>query len=182
LQPAQSFIVLIRHYRLNADNSRTELGGRQLYARPNGELRQTRYDPNDKLNDSNQLPVQARTEEGLFVTSNGIERKLLSSTPVPNDMQQCFRSARCLSANRRFVRRDELVGLQVYVFHDNAPDTQPIEWIEQSYSPKTGFLALRTVTHFRDGSEDVLEATSVEFRDVPDDLNRDIRAMPDKTP
>jgi hypothetical protein len=179
---ARSFTVLTTHYRLNADGSRTNLVGRITYVRANGELRQTPYDPNSTLSPNNQLPVHARTEEGLLATGNGVERKWISSTPVPPDMQKCFRSAKCISANPRFVRTDQLAGLQVYVFHDNLPDSQPIAWMEQSYSPKTGFLALRTIRHFRDGSEDVLEATSVEFKDVPDDLNRDIRAMPDIKP
>lgn len=171
------------HYRINADGSRTDLRDRIVYAKANGEQRVTPFEPNNATGSNPPSPVIARTEEGLFVTSPGIsERKLLSSTAVPQLMQECFRSARCLSANKRFVRTEELAGLQVYVYRDNMPPSNGREWIEQSYSPKTGFLELRKVSHFRDGTEDVLEARSVEFKDVPDDLNDDIKAMPIKNP
>ncbi|MEK6325554.1 MAG: hypothetical protein AABN33_28260 [Acidobacteriota bacterium] len=182
-EPARSFTVVMAHFRINADGSKTNLRDRIVYAKANGEQRQTLYDPNDGRGSTRQSTVVARTEEGLFVTAPGLtERKLLSTTAVPQRMQECFRSARCLSANPRFVRTEELAGLQVYVYRDNVPPPNGMEWIEQSYSPKTGFLALHRVSHFRDGSEDVLKATSVEFKDVPDDLNDDIKTMPIRKP
>lgn len=183
IEPATSYVVIMEHFRISANGSRTELAPRITYAKANGEMRQMPYDPNNGQNLNRQAPSVARFEEGLFATAAGAaERNLISSTSVPLEMQQCFRSDACLRGNPRFVRTDKVAGLQVYVFHDNVPAPQPMEWIEQSYSPKTGFLELRKVRHFRDGSEDVLQATSVEFKNVPDDLNNDIRSLPVKNP
>ncbi len=178
-EAARSYVVVMEHFHTTADGSRTDLAQRIVFVKANGELRQTNYDLKNGQNLNRDAPAVARFEDGLFATAFGVsERNLISSTAVPPEMQKCFRSAECLRANRRFTRTEELAGLQVYVFHDNAPSSQPLEWIEQSYSPKTGFLELRTVRHFRDGSEDVLRAASVEFKSVPDDLNDDIRSMP----
>jgi hypothetical protein len=183
VEVARSYVVIMEHFRISANGSRRELASRIIYAKANGEMRQTGYDPNNGQDLNREAQSVARLEEGLFATASRVaERNLISSTAVPPEMQQCFRSAACLRGNPRFVRTDEVAGLQVYVFHDNVPPPQPMEWIEQSYSPKTGFLELRKVWHYRDGSEDVLQATSVEFKNVPSDLNDDIRSMPVKNP
>ena len=177
IEPARSFVVVTAHFRINADGSRTDLGSRMLHAKTNGELRQSKHDANNATDPNKQSPAVARTEEGVFSTAPGAsDRKLISTTAVPLEMQECFRSNKCLNAAPTLVRTEELAGLRVYVLHDNIPAPHPMEWIEQSYSPKTGYLALRTIRHMRDGSEDILEATSVEFKDVPDELNDDIKA------
>lgn len=183
VEPARSYAVVMANYRIGADGSRTNLNSRVVLANASGELRQTTYDPNNAASLSKQSPLVARTEEGLFATAPGHpERKLISSTPVPKDMSECFRSAKCLSSMPQLVRVEELACLQVYVMHNDIPAPHPMEWMEQSYSPKIGFMPLRKVMHFRDGSEWILEATSVEFKEVPDDINDDIKAMPVRKP
>src|SRR5262245_21637971 len=180
VEPARSFVVTMEHYRIVPDGSRTDLAPRVVFVKANGEARVTPYDPNSGPSLNRQASSTARVAgEGLFATAAGVpERELLSSNEVALETDRCFRSASCLRGNRRFVRTEELAGLLVYVFHDNAPPDHPYEWLEQSYSPKTGFVELRKVVRFKDGHEDVLNATSVEFKSVPDDLNDDIKAMP----
>ena len=52
--------------------------------------------------------------------------------------------------------------------------------MEDSYSPKIGIGSLRAIVHFRDGSEVRSEAVSVEFTEVPEDLNDDLKELPIK--
>jgi hypothetical protein len=127
----------------------------------------------------NSTAVFAGTADGFFAIAPGrTERKFISSAPN-EQMKECFRSVRCLEGQKSFVRTDEVADLQVYVLRNNIEDAlYPIAWTEKSYSPETGYLPLRTVNHFRDGSEDVMQATAVIFREIPDNLNDDIEALP----
>ncbi|HVG17822.1 MAG TPA: hypothetical protein VNI02_02130 [Blastocatellia bacterium] len=49
-----------------------------------------------------------------------------------------------------------------------------------SQTPQGNDVELRSVTHFRDGSEIGMEAKKVEFKDVPENLNDDLKALPIK--
>jgi hypothetical protein len=94
VEVARSYVVIMEHFRISANGSRTELASRIIYGKANGEMRQTGYDPNNGQDLPREAPSVARLEEGLFATASGVaERNLISSTAVPPEMQQCFRSA-----------------------------------------------------------------------------------------
>jgi len=48
----------------------------------------------------------------------------------------------------------------------------------EELSPKTGYIPLRQIMHFRGGSEINSVATKVVFEDVPETLNDDLKALP----
>ena len=176
LEPAGPYIVITSNYRIDATGTKTDQGQRIRHVKANGEWRQAAFDGVGSKKDS---AVMANTEEGVFAKAPGIsERKAISQSP-DQQMQDCFRSANCLTKQQSFARIEELAGLKVYVLRYEMNDAQqPVEWIEQSYSPKTGYVPLRNAKHFRDGSEIVEEAIKVEFKDVPNDLNGDLKGLP----
>ena len=76
------------------------------------------------------------------------------------------------------MRMDEVAGFPVYVFHTDYPPSSELQWFENSCSSRTGYIPLRVVQHFSDGSELVVEATPIEFRDVPENMNDDLKTAP----
>ncbi len=180
IEPSVSYSVITVHYRVSSDGLKTITGRRIRYVKANGEWRQTRYDPQSS-GSSNESPVFAATDEGVYTKVPGHSERNFISNMADQHMQECFRSVRCLSNQLSLVRIDEIAGLKVYVLRDEVKVSgNPIEWIEKSYSPKTGYLPLRIVNHFRDGSEIGMEAQTVEFGNVPDDLNDDLKSLPVK--
>jgi hypothetical protein len=183
VEPPASYTVITAEYRVAPDGARTLVGRRIRRVKSNGEWRQSRYDsPSDEANQhALESAVLAATEEGVFAKSPEFSERKFLSKPATGVMKECFRSHKCLRNQLRFVRNGRLAGLKVYVLRFNAPDpSHPIAWVEKSYSPKTGYIPLRTVHHFQDGSEMVNEATSVEFREIPENLNEDLKRMPIK--
>ena len=184
VEPASSYSVITVHYRVNPDGSKTNQRERIRYVKANGEFRQLHYDPK---NPSDEIPAReagavfAGTTDGVYATApSQPERKAISGAP-DDRMKDCFRSVKCLRSQLSFVRIDHVAGLEVYVLRTNVEQSgHPMEWLEDSYSPKTGYIPLRTVTHFRDGSETVMEATKVRFMEIPENLNDDIKLMPTK--
>lgn len=177
-EPARSYSVVTVQYRTAVDGTRTSLGERIRYVKGNGEFRQVRNESNEQPDTKKPSPVLAGTEEGIFAAAPGVPERKAISQAADQQMQDCFRSVKCLKGQMTFVRTDQIAGLDVYVLRQNIADPHPIEWIEKSYSPKTGYIPLGEITHFRDGSEIVLKATKVEFQDVPDNLNDDVKSMP----
>src|ERR1044072_6239432 len=187
VEAAAPYTVITAHYRINSDGSKITSGERIRYVKSNGEWRETRYIPeangslNDQANAKKDSALIASTEEGVFAKVPGHPERKFVSKAADQQMQDCFRSHKCLRNQLTFVRMDEVAGLKVYVLRYEMKDPlNSQEWIEQSYSPRTGYIPLRTVNHFRDGSEMVIEAKSVEFKDVPDNLDDDLREMPVK--
>ena len=176
LEPALPYLVITSNYRIDANGARTDQGQRIRYVKANGEWRQAAYDGTDSKKDS---AVLASTEEGVFAKASGVPERKAVSQASDQQMQECFRSVNCLTKQKSFARIEEVAGLKAYVMRYEINDTEhPIGWIEQSYSPKTGYIPLRNVKHFRDGSEIVEEAVKVEFKDVPNDLNSDLNNLP----
>jgi hypothetical protein len=182
VEPALPFLVITTHYRISPDGTKSDLGERIRYVKANGEWRQSRYDSSKAETEINkESPVFANTDEGVFAKAPGIDERKFVSSPADRQMQECFRSHRCLRKQLSFVRTDEVAGQKVYVLRTDVTDpASPIEWVEQSYSPKTGYIALRNVKRFRDGSQVIMEAAKVEFKDVPENLNDDIKSLPTK--
>jgi hypothetical protein len=179
-EPGRSYSVVTIRYKVAPDGTRTQLGERIRYVKANGEFRLTRNNTNDQTGERKPSPVLAGTEDGVYAAAPGVGARQPVSPAANEQLQECFRSVTCLKGQRSFVRTEKLVGLEVYVLLEKIDSPHPIEWIEKSYSPLTGYIPLRTIIHFRDGSEDVNEATKVEFIDVPDNLNDDVRVLPNR--
>lgn len=183
IEPAVPFSVVTVESRIGADGAKQILSQRIRYVKANGEWRQTLYRPGQGGEQAslNESPVIASTDGGVYSAAAGkTERKFVSALP-DQQMQECFRSVKCLRGQSGFTRVEKVAGLEVYVLRSEIKDANhPIASTETSYSPKTGLIPLRSVTYFRDGSQMHVEATKVEFKDVPDNLNDDVKAMPQK--
>lgn len=179
LEPASPFVLITTHYNVSPEGLKVVVGERIRFVKANGEWRQMRHDSSDSgAASKKESAVFAGTEEGAFQKAPDVAERKEVSPGANQKVQQCFRSPSCLNGQLSFIRNEEIVGLMTYVLrHEIKNPASPIDWIEESYSPKTGPIALRNVKHFRDGSQMVMEARKIEFRDVPDDLNNDIKAM-----
>ncbi|HTG14589.1 MAG TPA: hypothetical protein VK747_04895, partial [Blastocatellia bacterium] len=151
----------------------------------NGEYRYIVYGPDGPKDDnplskhSDRLTIYAALSDGVYTKGVGSNTLTYESPRADDKAMEFFRSHKSLRNNRDFVRTDEVAGLKVYVMRTEIKDpAAEIEWIETSYSPKTGLVALRDIVHFRNGSEVRSEAVSVEFKEVPEDLNDDIKDLP----
>lgn len=183
IEPAAPFTMVTVEYRVGADGTKSIVGNRIRHMDSNGEWREMSYNPQTE-SPSKETAIFANTEDGVVAKAPDRQDKKFISKSPSQQLQECFRSVKCLSNQPGFVRMDVVAGLPVYVFR-NEPNNpaSPIEWIEESYSPRTGFTPLRFVQHFRDGSEIGLseigtEATKVEFKDVPKNLNDDLKEVP----
>lgn len=186
IEPALPFVVTYVESRIEPGGAYTLTGWRTRYVKANGEWRAVLHGLNRKKVPSEgggttQDVVYAGLPEGVVAKGAGSsEIKSVSPSAVSNNQkQEFFRSAEYLKTNREFVRAEAIAGLEAYVLRYVEKNLEhPIEWIETSYSPKTGLNPLRIVRRFRDGSELRLEAINVVFKDVPEDLNDDLRALP----
>jgi len=123
-------------------------------------------------------PVYGKTQEGGFIKgSNAKEKKVMNDIPPSEDIERPYHSRNFLKSMSQFVRMDKVAGLEVYVTRLVPPDN-PEYWVEVSYSPFTGRHPLRTVFHQPNGTLFTIEAVKVEFRDVSDNLNEDMQALP----
>jgi hypothetical protein len=185
-EPASPYIVITANYRIDSGGNKIITGERIRFVKANGEWRQGRYDAQsdtsiNKPDAQKDAATFASTGEGVFAKAPGQSERKFISRSADQQMQDCFRSEHCLMSQSTFVRTEQVAGLKVYVLRDDIKDVaNPIEWVEQSYSPKTGYIPLRNVKHFRDGSEMGEEATKVVFQEVPEDLNGDLKKLPVK--
>ena len=185
VESAQPYVMKIIQYRISQNGFRRMMNQGASYAKANGEYRYILYGPDgpkdDNLlsKDSDRLTIYAALSDGVYTKGVGSSTLTYESPRADDRAMEFFRSHKSLRNNRTFVRTDEVAGLKVYVMRTEIKDpAAEIEWIENSYSPKTGLVALRNIVHFRDGSEVRSEAVSVEFKEVPEDLNDDIRDLP----
>lgn len=173
IEPAQSFVMTLVQYRVSQDGARTVLTTSTINQKANGEARNVCHGADGRLT------IYATLADGVYTKGDGSNALIYESPRKTEEMLEFYRSPRSLSNAPNLVRTDKIAGLQVYVLRQETanPDT-PIEWVEQSYSPKTGVTWLRMVVHFRDGSEVTSEATRLEFVEVPDALNDDLKDLP----
>jgi hypothetical protein len=184
IEPAQSYVVTSVQYFISPDGSAKIVSRRTRYVKANGEWRLELYGPKGKdasSKNSEETPVYAGGSDGVSARPAGSNLRRYVSPEADQQMLDFFRSHKSLRNHREFVRNDEVAGLLVYVLRAEFNDpANPQEWQEESYSPKTGFTPLRKIIHFRDGSEIRIEAVSVEFKEVPENLNDDMKALPMK--
>ncbi|MGA9768876.1 MAG: hypothetical protein WBV94_07545 [Blastocatellia bacterium] len=187
VEPARSCIVKSIQYRVNQDGSKKIMTRYTTYHKANGEFRQVSYGPDGPKSDnllskySNDTVIYAGLADGVYARGYGTNSLFYISRRAKSDdqMSKDFRSSKYYMDNRDLVRTDTIAGLKVYVLRQEVPNPESdIQWVEDSYSPKTGFGALREIVHFRDGSEVISEALSVEFTEVPEDLNDDLKGLP----
>jgi hypothetical protein len=185
VEPSRSFVAVYYEANSTPDGKKTITGWRTKYVKANGEFRIVvhgsdaaaafAYDTAGSSGTSS--PVFAKTSEGVFAKASGpYERKSIGLAASESE-ENLFHSHSFLKNHRQFVRMDRVAGFEVYVFRA-VSEENPNYWIENSISPLTGRTPLRIVSHELDGTEYMIEAVKVEFKDVPDNLNEDIKSLP----
>jgi hypothetical protein len=180
VEPALPFIATYIQSQVSPDGNVTFTSWRNRYVKADGEWRIVSHSFKDTTSpqeayDAKSSPVFAGTPDGVVgKPANSDQIKQFSPATGQND---AFRSHKYLKNHPGFNRVEELAGLQVYVLRQEFPDTSKNspQWVEVSYSPKTGYTPLRTVNHLRDGSEIKIEVIKIDFREVPENLNEDIK-------
>ena len=190
IEPSRPFVTVSYSAEVTPDGKQTITSWRTRYVKANGEFREVMhadeaaafaYDAAGASGTSSR--VLAGTPEGVYVKPSGTsERKSFSSAEaekawnpsVPEQIDKHFHSHSNLRNHSEFVRMDKVARLDVYVLR---VETSGV-WVEVSYSPLTGRTPLRSVMHQPDGSGFKTETVKVDFRDVPDNLNEDIKALP----
>lgn len=182
-EPALPYVAECVDSEVSSDGTITVTGSSTRYAKANGEWRLEiiRYRGLESMSARPRQPiVYSGGPEGVFQKQSDSGMRRHVSTSSDQSILQLYRSGNYLRAHPEFVRTDEVAGLKVYVFRTDRDPSSPLQWSETSYSPRTGLYSLRTVMHFRDGIEIRSEAVSVEFKEVPDDLNNDLKNLPIK--
>jgi hypothetical protein len=171
--PARSFVATYVESRRNPDGTQVVTKWSTRYVKADGEWRIVMHGMNKEPNADS--PVFAGKPDGLV--GRGSDGSIYRSTSIGANrhMWEYFRSPGNLQKHPEFVRKEVFVGLTVFLHRAEISDPDhPLAWVERSFSPETGYVPLRTVMHFRDGSEIIQEAIRVEFKDVPENLNADI--------
>ncbi|HSB07874.1 MAG TPA: hypothetical protein VLM38_00065 [Blastocatellia bacterium] len=182
-EPAQSFVVEYSDSLVSSDGTLTNTGDTTRYVKADGDWRlviRRRNGPELLLKRPNRPAVYGASSDGVYEKEGSSQTRRYVSPSADQTMLQLFRSHNYLRSSPEFVRTDRIAGLKVYVWRVDRDAANPVQWTEESYSPKTGFTPLRTIIHFRDGSEIRREAVSIEFKDVPEELNHDIKDLPVK--
>ena len=187
VEPARSYIQKSIQYRVNQDGSKQIMARFTVYVKADGEFRRISYGPDGPRSDnplykhSNDRVINAGWGGEVYAKGVGLNSLIYIGAGAKSDdeMSRYFRSTKYYMNNRELVGTDTIAGLKVYVLRSKVDNPESdIQWSERSYSPKTGSGSIRAITHFRDGSEVISEALSVEFTEVPDDLNDDLKGLP----
>jgi hypothetical protein len=153
---------------------------RTRHVNSKGEWRITMYGLNKPTDGASAASsVFAGTSEGI-IGKAGSDVYKGNGVSAPDSVRAAYRSHAFFKNHPGFVRTVEIAGVKAYVLKDiisNREPNHPLEWVEQTYSPRTGYNPLKTVYHFKDGSEKVTEAIRIDFRDVPEDLNKDLKSL-----
>jgi hypothetical protein len=183
-EPAQSFIAESVDSRVDPSGKVTVTGSRTRYVKANGEWREVirrQSNPNSLSQQSERITVYAGTVDGVYEKKNDPASRRYVSDSADQQMLEVFRSHNYLRNHPEFVRTEQVAGLITYVLRTEVRDPANQEyWTENGYSPKTGLNPLLTIIHFRDGSEIRGETLSIEFTEVPETLNDDLKAPPIK--
>jgi hypothetical protein len=181
LEPAQPFVAKYVDSRVDSNGRVTVTGSRTRYVKTNGEWRDVmrhQSHPDVQSKESERVVIYAGTPDGVYEKRSDQSRRYVSE-PANQQMLDSFRSPYYLRNNQEYVRTEQVAGLVVYVQRTEIKDpANQGYWTETSYSPKTGLNPLRRVIHSSDGSEVRSEALSVEFTEVPESLNDDIKSAP----
>ncbi|HSB07873.1 MAG TPA: hypothetical protein VLM38_00060 [Blastocatellia bacterium] len=183
-EPARSYVVEYVSRDVRPDGTFTVTGTSTRYVKADGEWRLVVRRGTGRTSTAESLKeagIYGGTPDGVFEKMSNSERRYVSPWWDQGTLR-LYRSGNYLRNHIEFFRMDEVAGLNVYVFRVEVADpAYPGYWLETSYSPKTGITALRTVRHSSDGSEHRQEAVSVEFKDVPEELNNDLKTLPSRS-
>ncbi|MGA9769654.1 MAG: hypothetical protein WBV94_11480 [Blastocatellia bacterium] len=184
IEPALSYIMKSIQYRVNRDGSKQVMTHYTTYHKANGEFRKISYGPTGPKNNnlmskySNDTIIYVGLADGVYVRGYGLNTLFYMGLPADKQQENYFRSHKYYINNRDFVRTDTVAELKVYALRQEVSEPESeIEWVEDSYSPKIRLNSLRSIMHFRDGSEVISEVLSVQFTEVPDDLNDDLKNL-----
>jgi hypothetical protein len=191
VEPSKPYITVYYVAMTTPEGKKTINSWRTRYVKANGEFRIVMhgldkdaafaYDAAGAPGTSS--PVFAGTNEGVYIKPSGsAERQPVGPSDdakpynpsAPEKLHQLFHSHSFLRHHSQFVRIDKFLGFDVYVLRAEGQGF----WVEESLSPLTGRFPLRTVMHQQDGSELISEVVKIDFRDVPDNLNGDLKALP----
>ena len=179
VEPARAFVLDSVQTHIDAKGVANAPVYTTRYVKANGEWRLGPYGfkPEDAAANKG-LNFYAGTPDGVVAKRGGSD-SLRSVSPSPDqEMDNYFRTHSSLRNSPTFVRTEQLAGLEVYVLRTEFDDSHPEQWVEVSYSPMTGRTPLRSIYHFRDGSEMRKQAIRIKFQEVPEDLNDDLKALP----
>jgi hypothetical protein len=175
-EPALGFVVEFVDSNVSPDGKVTTMGSTTRYVKADGEWRLEM-----RRNNGARPLTYSGTPDGVFEKNDSASRRYVSpSTISPSSDQrilELYRSHNYLRSHPEFVRMDQIAGLDVYVLRTAVPN-DPTQWRESAYSPRTGLTTLRSVLHQSDGSEIRREAVNVEFKDIPENLNHDLKSLP----
>ncbi|HJQ67417.1 MAG TPA: hypothetical protein VKA70_00480 [Blastocatellia bacterium] len=179
-EPALPFVATYVQYSVSPDGVVNLTGWSTRYVNRNGEWRIVMHGLKKPAEgDSSESPVFAGTPEGIIGKAGSYVHKG-SGIFAPDSVREAYRSHSYLKSLQTFARTVEIAGVKAYVLRDMIKDREPnnsLEWAEQTYSPRTGYNPLKMVLHYKDGSEMVQEAIRIDFRDVPEDLNKDLKNL-----
>ena len=182
---AQAFVIEYVDSNVSPDGTIAITGSTTRFVKADGEWRlviRRNSGQASSPQSSKEVSTYAGTPDGVFEKKpNSATRRFVSPSSVSPQSDQAilklYRSHNYLRTHPDFVRMDEVAGLKVYVLRTVVTDN-PTQWQERAYSPRTGLTALRSVIHMSDGSEIRREAVSIEFKEITEDLNHDLKTLP----
>lgn len=188
VEPSRPYVGVYFEAQTTPEGKMTITGWRTRYVKANGEFRIVMHGSDAAAafaGDANAFsgassPVYVKSSEGSFVKASGADDRKSMSPPPPVNLEnteKIFHSHNFLKNHAQFVRMDKVAGFEVYVMR-SVNQENPNYWSEDSVSPLTGRIPLRSVIHNADGTLYTIEAVRVEFKDVPDNLNEDIKSLP----
>jgi hypothetical protein len=155
---SKSFVVTYKVSNIEADNKPVIEEIRVQSVKATGEYKMTIY----------YLP-SGKTAEYIATQDSVYEVKTDSlqyfGKALSSELNNNFRSAAFLKTHPNFSREEKICDLTTYVLHTQDGDA----WIEGYSAVETGNTQLKTVLYHGNGSYTVIEAISVQFRDVSDD-------------
>jgi len=187
-EPSRSYVGVFFEAHKTPDGKMTISNWRTNYVKANGEFKivfhgldaGAAFAGDATAFSGTSSPVYAGTSEGTFIKGTGSDDRKSMSPTTPTaleNMEKLYHSHSFLKNSSNLVRMDKVAGFDVYVLK-TVNQEYPSYWTECSFSPLTGRSPLRIVMHQPDESLYIIEAVKIEFRDVPDNLNDDIKSLP----
>jgi len=157
IEPARAYILTLHVIHVDAKGARkiTAIDVQEVDAEGNWVVKRTFVG----------RPGEIRTEvkEHNFSRTDTRGNQITRTTPPAKDTE-LFRNTRSkefLRNHQNLQGTETIAGLEVYKLR--APEVEG-EWLEQAFSPKTGYIPLKFIHHRADGTELVIEAVKVEFK------------------
>ena len=155
---SKSFVVTYKVSNIEADAKPVVEEIRVKSVKATGEYKQTFY-----YLQSGRTAEYVATQDSVYeVKTDSLQYFGKALSPELNNN---FRSPAFLKNHPNFSREEKICDLTTYVLHTQDGDA----WIESYSAIETGNTPLETVLYHGNGGYTVIEAVSVQFRDVSDD-------------